>query len=385
MAFQEMPAGRRRGDDGAAPAKEHNMSRTLMRMALRRSPNQIRYVRPVPRGAARGLVAQVYQQSERDFGLLAPPTILHSPAPEVLAACWLMLRETLVASGSASRAVKEAVAAAVSAANDCPYCVEVHAAMLQGLAHGSDAAAIVAGRLDAVTDPGIAAVARWATASARWDPATAPPPVPAAQAPEVIGVAVTFQYLNRMVHLFLSDSPLPPNVPGPARAQAGRMLGWFMAGPARGHIEPGASLSLLPDAALPADLTWAAANPGIGGAFARAAAAIDAAGRRSVPGPVRELVLTTLARWHGEPPGLSRSWADKAVRGLPGAQQAAGRLALLTALSSGQVVAADIAAVQAAQPGDTALIELTAWASLATARQIGSWTYGPDKAAAAER
>src|SRR5688500_10461272 len=167
----------------------------------------VRHVSPVAPRAAGGLVAAVYRQVERDFGMLAPPVSLHSPAPEVLAACWLMLRESLIAShpsagtahqmtprtaiavapGSpgqpavpddrtaaaastgqeaaaatladasrmvaATRDAKEAVAAAVSLSNRCPYCVEVHGATLIGLVRSPDAVAIAEGRIDAVGDP----------------------------------------------------------------------------------------------------------------------------------------------------------------------------------------------------------------------------------------
>ncbi len=64
------------------------MSNALMRRALRRSTAQIRHISPVPPGSATGQVAAVYAQVERDFGMLAPPVALHSPAAGPLAACW---------------------------------------------------------------------------------------------------------------------------------------------------------------------------------------------------------------------------------------------------------------------------------------------------------
>ena len=113
------------------------MSNMMLANGVRRTLAQIRYVSPVLPGAADGLVASVYAQAERDFGLIAPPLALHSPAPQALAAAWLMLRETLLAAGTAPRQQKEVVAASVSAANACPYCVAVHTAVIKGLASGS--------------------------------------------------------------------------------------------------------------------------------------------------------------------------------------------------------------------------------------------------------
>ncbi len=62
----------------------------------------------------------------------------------------------------------------------------------------------------------------------------------------------------------------------------------------RSH-QPGASLELLPAAPLPGDLSWASGDPVTEDAFARGCAAVDAAGARSVPASVRDLVLAELA------------------------------------------------------------------------------------------
>jgi len=345
----------------------------IVRTALRGAQAHVRLVSPVRPGAAGELVGRVYAQVERDFGMLAPPVSLHSPAPECLAASWMTLRETLLA-GRVDRAAKEAVAAAVSLGNSCPYCVDVHSATLFGLVRARDAAAVAGDRLDEVADPRVRAVAVWARASGTRERAElAGAPVPAREAPQVIGTAVTFHYLNRMVNVFLAESPLPPAVPAAARGGALRLFGRVMRPAARRGFPSGDALDLLPAAPLPADLGWAAGDGSVAGAFARAAAAIEAAGARSVPAPVRELVAARLDAWDGRPPGLSRSWLEDAVAGLGAADRPAGRLALLTAVASYQVDGAVVDAFRADRPDDRALVELTSWASFAAARRVGRW------------
>lgn len=359
------------------------MGGLLVRRAVRRSLAQVRHVTAVPPGSAAPAVERVYAQVERDFGFLAPPVALHSPAPVPLAACWTMLRETLLAAGQADRAVKEAVAASVSVANACPYCVDVHSGALHGLVQGGDALSIAADRTDAVSDPVLRKAAEWARTSAdrqaaqRW--AT---PFPAAQLPELVGVAVTFHYLNRMVNIFLRDTPLPFAVPAAARAATRRVLGLMMRSTTGRPVRPGGSLELLPAARLPDDLGWASASPTISAGFAQAAAAIDAAGRAVVVPAVRDLVSSRLAGWDGRAAGLSRAWADRAVAGLPEAQRPAGRLALLTAIASYQVDPGLVAELRRHQPGDEALVALTSWASLAAARQVGGWLWAGLRGAA---
>lgn len=353
-----------------------------MRRALRRSVTQIRYVSIVPPGKAGGVVADVYAQMERDFGMLAPPVVLHSPAEGPLAACWVMLRESLLAQGASDRAPKETVAAAVSLGNDCPYCVAVHGAVLAGLDHKPEAAVIAGDRLGAITDPALRDLAIWARSTGRRT-AGPPPALPysAEQMAELAAVAVTFHYLNRMVTVFCEQTPLPGAVPAGLAGGLMSVLGRFLGHMARTAPQPGASLDLLPEpwpAGEPAagELRWAAASGSITKAFARAGAVIEAAAGPAVTGPVRELVRGELAGWDGRPRGPGRSWADDAVSGLPVADRIAGRLALLTAFAPHQISQKDIGEFRGGRFTDRELIELTAWASLAAARQAGNWLAG---------
>ncbi|EDY52395.1 hypothetical protein [Streptomyces clavuligerus] len=340
------------------------MRRLLLRSA-RGALVRVRHVSAVRPAAARGQVAAVYRQAERDFGAVAPPIALHSPAPDVLAGAWAMLRETLLVGTVMGRTAKEAVATAVSEANTCPYCVQIHGATLSGLR--SDAPP------DAAGDDG--PVVAWLREGRRRPPGSGggPPPCPPAAVPEMVGTAVAFHYLNRMVNVFLDDSPLPSASPPAARDAVLRMVTRALRARSAESPAPGDSLALLPEAPLPDDLAWAAATPHIGAAFARAAAVLEAAGARSTPVPVRSLVLAELERWDGRPPGPVRTWLEERTRPLPTEARPAGRLALLTALASYQVGPADIDAVRATATGsaDRLLVELTSWVSFAAARRAG--------------
>ncbi|RKR86897.1 AhpD family alkylhydroperoxidase [Micromonospora pisi] len=326
----------------------------------------IQHVTPVPPGSAQGLVAEVYDQVERDFGMLAPPISLHSPAPQCLAAVWSMLRESLLASGVTTRGSREAVAVAVSAGNSCPYCVDVHSATLTGLT-GAQAVA----DQDAAPDPRFDALGAWARASATNSPLSAP--FPATHAPELIGVAVTFHYLNRMVNIFLPPSPIPPVVRGVARRAAGRVAARVLGSLARRPVRPGRSSGLLPTAPLPADLFWAAGHDGVATAFAAAVHAVEAAGERAVPEAVRALAVARQDDPAGNRPGLdARDWLEGAVAPLAEADRPAGRLVMLTMFASYRVTPQLLAQVRLRQPGDDTLIQLTSWASLLAARRIGA-------------
>jgi AhpD family alkylhydroperoxidase len=360
----------------------------LVRGTRRNTPRQVRHVMVVPPAAAGGLVARVYAQMERDFGVHAPPVSLHSPAPASMAAAWLMLRESLVATGRVPRAGKEAVAVAVSRANSCPYCVEVHSAALAGLEGTASLQGTASG------PPGSRGphrVAGWAGWNGRaGDIAGTAAPAPAAHAAELIGTAVTFHYLNRMANVFLIDSPIPTALPPIARRMVSRLAAAALRPVVSRPVAPGSSVDLLPASPETGDLPWAAGSTTIADAFARATAALHAAGRDAVPEPARDLVTAVVADWDGQPPPVSAAWARDVVTALPAAQRPVGRLTLLAAMASYQVDDAVVAEVRQRRPDDRYLVQAVSWASMVAAEAVGkriwrAWSAPPENGGVVRR
>ncbi|GAB3834660.1 carboxymuconolactone decarboxylase family protein [Dactylosporangium cerinum] len=341
---------------------------SLFALATRRmSRDHFRYVEPVRPRSATGLVDRVYGQIEAEFGMLAPPLVLHAPVPATLAGTWLILREVLLAPGVVGRDRKEAVAAAVSLANRCPYCVDVHGTTLVGLLRDTDARAIADGRIADVADPGLQALVRWSQGGAVPDPA-----FPAEEVPELAGTALTFHYINRMVNIFLRDSPLPP-VTGTAREAVRGGAARVLARIARREVAPGARADLLPARPLPPDLAWAAGRPPVADALARAVAAIDEGGARVVPPAVRGLLTGALADGVTELPlAGGEAWLAERTAGLDEADRAAARLVLLSAFGAYRVTDAVIEEYRRPGRDDAALVDLTSWASMTTARHLAA-------------
>lgn len=333
---------------------------------------QIRRVRPPERPFADSLTESVASQIERDFGAFVPPFALHASVPSVLAACWTMLREALV-TAHVDRRRKEAVASAVSHANACTYCVDAHTAALHALGDSgaADALATPGGRIGG--DDPLAALVTWAEATrAADDPRLRMPPFSAAEAPELIAIACCFHYVNRMVTVFLVPSPLPFASPR-LKSLTRRMLAPILGSLLRRDLAPAASLDFLPDAPLPADLSWAAGHATLGAAFARAAAAIDAAGAAVLTAAVRTRVEKAVGAWRGADMPLGKQWLVDATASLDEPDRPAARLALLAALAPFQLDDGTIADFRRGAPDDTALVAATAWASFTAARRIAHW------------
>jgi AhpD family alkylhydroperoxidase len=90
----------------------------------------VRHVAPVAPDAATGTVAAVFRQVKSELGVIGPAITMTSPAPEVLAAVWALLRESLLVGGPEERVAKEVVATAVAVKNECRFCMDAHTMML---------------------------------------------------------------------------------------------------------------------------------------------------------------------------------------------------------------------------------------------------------------
>jgi len=334
----------------------------------------IRYIQPVAPNSTEELVPKVYPQIKKEFGALVEPLTLHSPSPELLAGAWSACRESLLV-GTVRRDIKEAVAATVSRINQCPYCVDAHTIMLNATSARNSADAIVHQQDDQIRDAVVRSIVKWAAATrSPGAKVLFSPPFSQKDAPEIIGTAVFFHYVNRMVSVLLSKTPLPSNHPL-LKGVFKRIAGWFFSRAIHRSKPLGASLELLPESELPADLAWAKTSPNTAGAFARFAAVVNRAGRDSIPEDIRNCVVKHVQAWDGKDPRLGRHWVEEAMSGLDEKSKDIGRLVLLTALAPHQVDKGVVNAFTAHIIGDDRLLGALAWGSFTAARKIGTWLY----------
>ena len=334
----------------------------------------IRYIRPVKPNSAKGLVADVYAQIKRDFGKVVEPFLLHSPLPKVLAGAWMVCRETELV-GNVSRPVKEAVAAAISQLNQCPYCVDAHSIMLEAAGEQGLADAISKAMYEGISDDKIRLIVNWALATTtprsevlRWLPFSRE------EAPEIIGTAVFYHYMNRMANVLLGETPLPSNqrwLKSPMKHAASRMFANAVHSPKT----VGDSLKFLPRADLPNDLRWAKAASNVTQAYACFASAVEEAGEFALPVEVRAHVEEEISEWTGKTSELGLAWSEDAISRFDEATQAAARLALLTALAPQNVDETVVLAFRKHFPEDAKLVGALAWASFSAARKIGTWLH----------
>ncbi|MFJ6833528.1 carboxymuconolactone decarboxylase family protein [Streptomyces sp. NPDC091209] len=315
-----------------------------------------RYTAPPARKSATGVTADVYAQLASDFGMERPATfVVLSSAPELLAATWALMRESLIA-GEGDRTGKELAALGVSLANRCPFCVDAHTMLLHATGDHSLAEAIARG--ETPSDEGQARVLAWGRASRTpGTPELTPYPFPAAHASAYIGTMLTFHFINRIASALLTESLLPGHA---QRFRAVRSLGGrSLARTVRRRPVPGAGLTLL-DAPGPGP-GWARGST-VGPAYAALRDAATAGGAL-LDEADRALVRETLQGWDGAHPSLA--WEGLPDRSRPGA-----RLALLAALAPYRVTDEDVAAWRTPDHSDGCMVRLVAYGAFAAVDRV---------------
>jgi AhpD family alkylhydroperoxidase len=326
-----------------------------------------RYTTPIPKSAASGLVANVYRQIAADFVLADGPLMSLSPTPDLLAATWSVVREAQVA-GRAPRVDTEAVAAAVSAANRCRFCLEAHTALVH--AAGEHALAEAIWRGTAPANPDQVALVNWARATAQPDAvADVVPPFPSAQAPEYLAAALVTHFLNRLVAALLDDALLPRRLGDLALVR--RLAGGALGRAVRRQSRSGDSLHLLGEIAAPSPV-WAGDTP-----IATAYAALVVAAERGgafLSRDANEVVSAAVETWNGDSEPFAAGGYEAVLERLPRGDRPGARLALLAGLAPLTIADADVAAWRAIDASDAALVRLTAFGAITAVRRIEEWT-----------
>ncbi|MBT3927261.1 MAG: hypothetical protein HOJ07_10120 [Rhodospirillaceae bacterium] len=334
----------------------------------------IRYVRPIPFSEADGLVENVYAQVADEFFINGAITT-HSVRPPLLAGMWCGGREIVMVDGAFEREIKEALGVSFAQINGCTYCEDMMISVVHGTADHRLASAMRAHEQEGIEDKRTRDLHAWATNYRNPEADIIQrPPFNAEEAPEMFATALMFNYLNRYVKIFFDGTPLnPPFASQSIKTAMFHSFGMELRATVTKRLKPGRGSALLPQAELPADITWAAPNPDIATALARWAAVIEQSAAPDIPERSRAVVTQAIANWRGEDMGLSRSWVEPFLTGLGEAEKAAAKLALITAFAPTQM--SDDVAVNFRRhfDGDAAMVSTVSWSAFSTARHIAAW------------
>jgi len=296
-----------------------------------------RFFTPAPARSATGPAADVYGQLREEFLGPVPTFQALSAVPELMAATWTMMRESLLA-GDASRVDREIVAASVSRANRCRFCVDAHVMLLHALGEHTIAEALARGDAPAET-PLIA----WAEASRSpratgWTPQTA----------ELTGTVEAFHFINRMVSALLDPDLLPGGLQRSpmVRSVGGRLYAKI----AREHREHRDS----PEAAY------------------RKLRGVAEQGGELLGDLARQTVAATVSWEDGRHPDRPREWAVDLVADLPAIDRVGTRIALLAAFAPSAISPGDVALWRLSHPADADLVRLIAYGAITATDHVAN-------------
>lgn len=330
----------------------------------------MRYVHAVSPSEAEGLVAKVYEQVVEDFFINGAITC-QSIVPPLMAAMWCGGRETVQVSDQLDSEVKEAMTAAISHYNDCPYCADMLVGMVHGEGNHESAVTLQKTQQEAVAAEDLRDEVRWALSTV--DPQTewgGRPPFEESELPEALGSIFAFGYVNRVTHVTMADSPIqaPFGLRGVKRAGL-RLFGGELREMAHRELEPGRALPLVEEAPLPDDLWWAKPNPRVADALARWVGAVERYAAPDLSPATRTFVEAELEGWGGERMPLSRGWVEEALEDLSEGGPAVARLALLVTKASHQVDDEVVRPVLE-KKGEEGLLKVLAWSGMAATRHL---------------
>jgi hypothetical protein len=171
-------------------------------------PTGCKHIRPFIPGHAPVRVQRMYLHANKALAAgVAGPIAAFGRGEMIAGPCWTLLYESMLAHTKVDRYSKEAVAAAVSRSNACHYCIDANSKFMLAspspAKDGTDASMRV---------EDTSALQDWA-ASTRYTPSNAMAgsisiPFRPDQAPEIVGVVIAYNFINRVAEAFVGDFPL---------------------------------------------------------------------------------------------------------------------------------------------------------------------------------
>ncbi len=319
----------------------------------------IKYLKPVIYRESIGDIRKIYDEINLDY-VLGPPFTIHAALPELMAGVWSLVRETMIVNRHVNRLTKEAVAGGVSTSNQCPFCVEIHLKMSGGR-----------------TEKNKNDIFEWS--KNHYSPNSKliiDPPFSQEEAPEIIGTALAFHYINRMVSVFVTDYPLP--VPRFFKFLKPTISSFFKLTAAKNitglNVNPGTSLKRMPDAILPEEFSWAHSNTHISDCFAGFDTIISRVGENHISFDVRKKILTFLGNWNGDIQEIGNRWLEEEILQIEdNEKKVLARLILLASIQPYKITEQHIIELRKQDYKDEQLIAAASWGSWQATKRISSW------------
>lgn len=355
------------------------MIKTIEKKMLEQNAQAVKYLKVFGLKDAKGNIKAINQQINRDFGLAGPMT-LSSPSERVHAVRWVKSREIFVVETHVKRVTKETIAAGVSETNKCPYCVEVHQTSISSTGNNTIANAIARGTWKSLEDNKTRALIDWSlnTLNPNAD-IISNPPFTLPEATEIIGTALEFHSTNRLVSIFLDESPLPAFLSNSfikkiALSIASKTLFKSMVSK---KPQAGDSLPFIKNTPLTKEEQWAKNIPAYAMGLAAENKLLKDIQAEHIPQKSANLFKAKISEWQGEEMPLGKSWINKITANLDDREKPITTIMFLAAFTPYAITEKDIEDFRQIKASDAELLEVCYWAIQTTTNRIGEWLIKP--------
>jgi len=355
------------------------MIKTIEAKMLKQSANAVKYVKVKGLKDAQGSMKEINRQVDKDFGLVGPLS-LSTPSERVHAVRWVTAREAFVVETNVKRAIKETVATVTAQINKCPYCEDVHGASISSSGDNDIAKALANNTWQSLKNKRTKAIIEWSlnTRNPKAE-IIQNPPFSAQEAPEIIGTALTFHSVNRLVNIFLDDSPLPgilgkSFIKKAALNMASKTL--FKSMVIKKAV-PGDALEFIEDYPIPEHFSWANAVPAYVKGLAAEEKLLEKIEQEIIPIKSAQLFKEKVNSWNGEEMPLGRAWLNQILSDLDENERPVTKLMFLAALAPYTITETDIKDFRKVKPTDKDLLEVSYWAVQILTNRIREWLVMP--------
>ena len=333
---------------------------------------KIKYIKYISLKKANPRIKAIYKQIKRDFGILAEPFTLHSAIPDLLATVWAVTREICLINKNVPRPYIETISTAISYNNSCKYCIDAHTIMLLTLKNKSVSEAIKTGNLEQIKDTKLQQICRWVLANNDFNTNIIKcPPFTLDEAPEIVGTAFVFNYINRVVEIFLKKSPVSEKQFG--KSLLLKIATFIFSKSVKTKKKAGESLQFInQEVTDDPDFKWAKPNKIILKTLSALKATCNIEVDKYISSQTKQKIIEIAKTNNRDNVQLSSNWTNRFKKDFSKEEFSLAKLMLLTMFAPYQITEKNISDLQTNNISDEAILAVTSFASLTIAINISN-------------